>query len=240
MAKNNYEQTEENLANIEGAISKTEQFVEGNKKNLSYGVLAIFAVVLMVLGYNKYVQVPNETEAYNTIWHAEQYFNQDSLEWALNGHDENPGFLDIIDEYGSTKSGNLAYYYAGISYFRMAQKAEGAEASSLYEEAIDLLKDFSSEDLNVKPMAIGAIGDCEMELGNQDEAVSYYIQAARLVDNELTTPLFLKKAGMTYSMLGNHEDALKLFKEIKTKYFKSDEAREIKKYIAREEQYIGK
>jgi hypothetical protein len=45
---------------------------------------------------------------------------------------------------------------------------------------------------------------------------------------------------MTYSVLGNHEDALKLFNEIKTKYFKSDEAREIKKYIAREEQYLGK
>jgi len=233
MAKNNYEQTEDNLANIEGAISKTEQFVEGNKKNLSYGVLAIFAVVLMILGYN-------ETEAYNTIWHAEQYFNQDSLEWALNGHDENPGFLDIIDEYGSTKSGNLAYYYAGISYFRMAQKAEASEANALYEEAIDMLKDFSSDDLNVKPMAIGAIGDCEMELGNQEDAISYYIQAARLVDNELTTPLFLKKAGMTYSIQGNHEDALNLFKEIKTKYFKSAEANEIKKYIAREKQYLEK
>jgi TolA-binding protein len=103
-----------------------------------------------------------------------------------------------------------------------------------------MLKNFSSEDLNVKPMAVGVIGDCEMELGNQQEAASYYIQAARLVDNQLTTPLFLKKAGMTYSVLGNHEDALKLFNEIKTKYFKSDEAREIKKYIAREEQYLGK
>lgn len=240
MAKNNYEETEESLANVENAIGKTEQFVEGNKKNLSYGVLGLFAIVLLVMGYNKYIKVPNETEAYNTIWHAEQYFNQDSLNWALNGHEEFPGFLDIIDEYGSTPSGNLAYYYSGISYFRMAQKAEGTEAASLYEEAIDMLKSFSSEDLIVKPMAIGAIGDCEMELGNQDEAASYYVQAARLNDNELTTPLFLKKAGMTYSLLGDHQEALKLFNEIKTKYFKSEEAREIKKYIAREEQYLGK
>ncbi len=240
MAKKNYNQTEENLANVENAISKTEQFVEGNKKNLSYGVLVLFAVVLIILGYNKYVKIPAEEEAYNTIWHAEQYFNQDSLNWALNGHNDNPGFLDIIDEYGSTKSGNLAYYYAGISYFKLAQKATGEDANSLYEEAIDMLNDFSSEDLNVKPMSIGVIGDCEMELGNKKEAISYYIKAARLVDNELTSPLFLKKAGMTYSILGNHEDALELFKEIKTKYFKSDEAREIKKYIAREEQYLAK
>mgnify|MGYP002628830381 CR=1 FL=1 len=239
MAKQKFDQTEENLANIEEAIGKTEKFVENNKNNLSYGVIAIFAIVLIVMGYNKYIRVPNQEAAYSNIWHAEQYFNMDSLDWALNGHADYPGFLEIIDDFGSTPSGNLANYYAGISYFRMAQNDTTAQAAEYYESAIDYLENFSSDDLNVKPMAIGAIGDCYMELGEQEKAAKYYLEAAHLNDNEFISPIFLKKAGMTYALLGNHEKALEAYKEIKTKYNSSQEGSEIKKYIGREEAILG-
>jgi tetratricopeptide (TPR) repeat protein len=240
MAKKNFEQTEENLANIEQAISKTEKFVENNKKNLSYGVVALFAIVFVVLGYNKYIRIPSNEEAYSSIWHAEQYFAQDSLEWALNGYAENPGFLDIIDDYGSTPSGNLAQYYTGICYFRLAQQSEGEMANDYYAKAIDYLENFDSEDINVKPMAIGAIGDCKMELGKPEKAVSLYLEAARLNDNEFVTPLFLQKAAITYSFMGKHKKALALFEEIQANYPRSNESNEIKKYIAREESYLNK
>jgi tetratricopeptide (TPR) repeat protein len=239
MAKKKFEQTEESFANIEEAIGKTEQFVESNKKTLSYAVIGLFAIVLIVMGYNKYIRIPSEETAYSNIWHAEQYFKIDSLDWALNGHGNNDGFLDIIDANGSTKSGNLAHYYAGICYFRLAQKDTTSLANDYYELAIDYLSDFDSDDLNVKPMAIGAIGDCEMELGNKDKAADYYVKAARLNDNEFITPLFLKKAGMTYSLLGDHQKALELFEDIKLNYSKSFEGNEIKKYIAREKEILG-
>jgi tetratricopeptide (TPR) repeat protein len=240
MAKNKFEHTEENLANIEEAISKTERFVEKNKNYLSYGIIGIFAVVLLIMGYNKYIRIPNEEEAFNTIWHAEEYFNQDSIDLALNGSGEYPGFLEIIDDYGSTKSGNLARYYAGICYFKIAQKDSTETAKEYYQNAIDYLEDFDSDDLNVKPMSIGVMGDCQMELGNTEKAVELYLKGAHMNDNEFISPMLLKKAGMTYALLGNHQKALETYNEIKNKYLRSQEYYEIKKYIAREEAILAK
>ena len=36
----------------------------------------------------------------------------------MNGDGTNPGFIQILDQYGSTKSGNLAKYYLGICYLK--------------------------------------------------------------------------------------------------------------------------
>jgi len=240
MAKQNFDQTEESLANIEEAVGRTEKFVENNKKNMSYGVLALFAIVILYMGYQKYIAKPAEQSAYNTIWEAEQLFGSDQFEAALNGNNDVVGFLSIIDEYGSTASGNLAQYYAGICYLNIAKDDTTADANTKFEEAMDHLKAFDSEDINIKAMSIGAIGDCMMELGDKEGAANKYIEAANYRKNDLLSPMFLKKAGMTYSLLGNHEKALELFTKIKTDYFKSREYSEVKKYIARENQFLGK
>ena len=240
MAKNKkFEETDEAFAQIESTLGRTEQFVENNKKNLGYGVAGLLGLIILVLAYINYVKKPAAAEAYSKIYHAEQYFEVDSLDLALFGDGNTAGFLDIIDNYGSTKSGNLAHYYAGICYLKLAAKDEVNKETYL-ENAISELKDFSSDDLNVKPMAIGAIGDAYMELGEIDKAAGYYMKAANHNDNEFTTPLFLKKAGMTYSILGSHEKALEAYNTIKTKYYQSTEGREIKKFIGREEAFLNK
>jgi len=235
--KNKFEETDEAFAQIEDTLGRTEQFVENNKKNLGYGVLGLMLLIVLVISYFNYVKEPNEQAAYETIFQAEQYFAKDSFELALNGDDAYPGFLEIADNYGSTKSGNLAHYYAGICYLRLANDNE-ANKAEYFENAIDELNSFSSDDLNVKPMAIGAIGDAYMELGDMDKAVSQYMKAANHNDNQFTSPLFLKKAGMTYSIMGEHQKALDAFNTIKTKYYRSTEGRDIKKYIGREEAYL--
>jgi len=235
--KNKFEETDETFAQIEDTLGRTEQFVENNKKNLGYGVLGLMLLIVLVISYFNYVKEPNEQAAYESIFQAEQYFAKDSFELALNGDDAYPGFLEIADNYGSTKSGNLAHYYAGICYLRLANDNE-ANKAEYFENAIDELNSFSSDDLNVKPMAIGAIGDAYMELGDMDKAVSQYMKAANHNDNQFTSPLFLKKAGMTYSVMGEHQKALDAFNTIKTKYYRSTEGRDIKKYIGREEAYL--
>ena len=109
MAKQNFDQTEENLANFEEAVGRTEKFVENNKKNMSYGVLALFAIVILYMGYQNYIAKPAQEAAYNSIWQAEKLFGEGQFETALNGNDEVTGFLSIIDDYGSTESGMLVF-----------------------------------------------------------------------------------------------------------------------------------
>ncbi len=53
-----------------------------------------------------------EQEALKQMFVAENLFEKDSFNMALNGDGNAPGFLEIIDKYSSTPSGNLANYYA--------------------------------------------------------------------------------------------------------------------------------
>ena len=84
------------------------------------------------------------------------------LRWALqNSNGDYLGFLDIIDEYGSTNAGNTANYYAGICYLHLGE----------YDAAASYLEDFSAND-NVLPiMKNGALGDVYSEQGQMDKAI---------------------------------------------------------------------
>jgi tetratricopeptide (TPR) repeat protein len=224
------ENADEKIVAVEEALSRSEMFIEKNQKIIIIALAAIVIVVLGFLGYRKFISEPREIKANNEIFSAQGYFEQDSLDKALNGDGQNAGFIDIINDYGSTKAGNLAKYYAGVSYLKKGE----------FQKAVEYLEDFSTEDPLVGPMAIGALGDAYLELGKNEKAVAQYMKASSASDNELTSPLFLMKAGMTYELLGTYDKALEVYKTIKTNYPRSFEGRDIDKYIARAEGFITK
>ncbi|GAB4311113.1 MAG: hypothetical protein Kow00127_00940 [Bacteroidales bacterium] len=215
--------TEERLETVESALSKTEHFIEENQKTITYVVGGLILIVLLFFAYQRYIMMPKEDKAQKAMYQAEAYFGQDSLDLALNGDGGNYGFLDIIEEYGSTEAGNLARYYAGVCYLHKRE----------FEKAIDYLEDFSSDDEYISCMALGAIGDAYIELGNFDKGIKYYLKAAHHRENEMTTPAFLTKAGWAYEISGDYRKALEVYQEIQRNYFKTREARDIDKYIAR-------
>jgi TolA-binding protein len=73
-------------------------------------------------------------------------------------------------------------------------------------------------------LAKGAIGDAYAQKNQQKEALENYIKAAESSKNDFTTPRFLLKAGKTALALGNKEEALKYFTEIKDFYDATPEA----------------
>lgn len=217
--------TEQQLAQVEEALTKTEQYVEENQKSLTIIVGSIIAVVGLYLGYQNFYIKPLEEEAQSEIFMAELYFAQDSFSLALNGDGQYPGFIEIIDEYSGTKSGKLASYYAGLCYLH----------SGDYEIAIDYFSDFSTDSEILSSLALGCIGDAYLELGQLDEALDYYEDASKNFDNLFTTPRYMMKQAMIYEINGNYEEALKLYKEIKSSYKESRENQNIDKYISRAE-----
>ncbi len=221
---------DDRMVAVEEALGKTEQFVEKNQKLLMYAIMGVIIVVLVYFGYQKFYISPMDKNAQDQIFMAQKYFEMDSLSRALYGDGNALGFLDIIDDYGRTKTGNLAKYYAGICYLKMGN----------FEEAIDYLESHDPVDQNIGPMAIGAIGDAYMELNEPDRAVDYYLEAANDVDNDFTSPMFLYKAGMTYEMLGAYEDAHAAYNRTFMEYYKSVEARSIERNIARMEGMMEK
>ncbi len=208
---------------VENALSKSEQFIENNQKSLTVIVIAVLAIVAIYFGYKNWYIAPMEEEAQSQIFNAEYHFERDSFRLALNGTENDLGFLEIAKQYGPSRTGNLANYYCGICYRQLGE----------FETAIQYLKKFDANDKVLTPVAYGAIGDCYVELQQLSEAAQYYEKAASYEKNDFTTPLFLKKAGQVYAALGNHAKALKLYESIKTDYIRSTEGRDIEKEISR-------
>ena len=221
--KQKEEKTQQQFENIEQSLSKTETFIIENQKLLTLIVAVLVVVVLGFFGFKRYYLQPKEKEAQEQIYTAQHYFQADSLDKALYGDGNNLGFVDIAKMYSITKAGNLANYYAGICFLKKGN----------FDNAIKYLKKFDSDDEIVAPMAKGALGDAYLEKGDKDKAVSYYEEAANLRDNEFTSPLFLLKAGEVDEMMGNYDKAITAYKRIQQDYYKSQEARNIEKYIAR-------
>ncbi len=223
--KKKKEHAPDNIEAVENVLSRSEQFIEDNQKILTTVILVIVAIVGIYLAYHKWYLKPLEEEANSQMFVAEQYFERDSFNLALNGDLNYPGFLDIIDEYSSTKAADLANYYAGVSYLHLGQ----------FEEAINYLSDFSAEDKTLKPMSLGGIGDAYMELKDTDKAIEYYVKAGTYNENEFVSPIYLLRAGQAMESIEDFNGALKQYKLIKEKYRNSAEGRVIDKYIAKAE-----
>ncbi|MDP2423127.1 MAG: tetratricopeptide repeat protein [Bacteroidales bacterium] len=224
------DRTEENITAVEEALSKSEIFIERNQKILTTIIFVIILVVLAFFALRRFYIEPREKDAQALIYKAEQYFEQDSLQLALDGDGNYPGFLDIISEYRWTKTARLANYYAGIIYLEQGE----------FEEAIRHLKKFKSDDFLVGNMALAAQGDAWLELDKPDKAARLYVKAAKNNVNDFATPMFLMKAAMTYEHMGQYQKALNIYEKIKSQHVDSQEGREAEKYIARARMMIEK
>ena len=208
---------------IESALSKTEQFIEDNQKIILRVVFVIVAVIAIFVGMKRFYFSPRQVEAQSQMFVAEQYFEIDSFNLALYGDGNYSGFLEIIEDYNRTKSGNLSKYYAGISYLQMGQ----------FEDAIDYLEDFKANDKMVGPVAKGAIGDAYVELNDFENGLDNYLKAAGLSDNNFATPLYLMKASLIYEQLGEFANAEELYLQIQKDYPEYARNNNIEKYISR-------
>ncbi len=215
--------SDEPVIDVEEAFSKTELYIEQNKKSLSIIAMVIIALVGGYFAYKYWYVAGEETKARAEMYKAESYFEKDSLDKAINGDGNSLGFTQIVDDYSITPSGNLAEYYLGICYLKKGQ----------YEEAISHLQEFNSKDQMIAPIATGAIGDANMELGKVDEAITYYIKAAEQSNNKFTTPIYLKKAALANEDKKAYADAVKLYERIKNEFGETTEGKEIEKYLAR-------
>ena len=139
--------------------------------------------------------------------------NPDSLfNLALKGGEGKLGFTGVADQYSGTKAGNLANYYAGMSYLNIKD----------FKNAEKYLLEFSSKDMMLNALALGGLGDAYSETN----------KAAETNENDFTTPRFLFKAAQLALIANKKEEANKLFTQIKEKYETSKEGLNIDAYIA--------
>lgn len=227
MAKQNIQKVskDEVLVDIAEVTKETQHWLEVYRKPIIYGVVALFLLIGGWFAWNSYVD-SNQKKAVQAMWKAEQMFEQDSFALALN----NPGggyegFLGIISKYGSTPAGNIAQYYAGVSYLQLGK----------FDEAIKHLDDFSPKGEVSPTMKYGALADAYSEKQDFTKALKYYKEAASSGGVEDMKAFYLKRYAMLSEKQGDISTALDAYKEIKEKYGMTGDARDIDKFIARAE-----
>lgn len=209
------------------AMNKTEFFFEKNGKLMSYIFLGLLILAALIFGYRTLIVQPRAEKAAEMIAQAQTRFEAENpdYELALNGDANGAGFLDVIDQYGSTPSGNLAKHYAGICYLKEGDLKNAAAYLAKYTP----VKGIPGSVVNAQNY--GLQGDIAVDEGNYKEAVKFFEKAVEAADNNATAPIFLMKAGRAYKALGDTAKAKECFERIATAYPSSFEARDIEKYI---------
>ena len=209
----------------EQIISQSEAFFLKYKKAIIAAVIALVVIIAGIVLYKTYVSGPAEQKASTAIAKGQEYFAVSDFQKALNGDSATfKGFINLAKEYSSTKAGNLANLYAGLCYAKLDK----------WQEAADYLEKFDgSDDAMISPAAIGALGNAYAHLNQLDKAVSNLKKAAEMADNNALSPTFLIQAGEILESQNKKAEALKLYEQVKEKYFNSMAYQTIDGYIER-------
>ncbi len=215
---------------IEAAVDKTQDFFDKNGKTITYVLIAVVAVVAAIFGYQKFVKGPRAEKAAAAMYMAQFRFEGENADYelALNGDEEGAGFLDVIEQYGSTPAGNLAAQYAGICYIKLGDWDNAEKYLAQYKAT----KGVPNAVVNAENL--GLQGDVKVQKGDYKKAAALFEQAAAVADNNFTTPLYLKKAALAYEAAGDKAAALKTYKRIANEYAASVEARDAEKMLGQE------
>ena len=222
--------TKQNVAEPESlgeAMNRTELFFEKSGRKLTYVFLGLLVLAALVYGYRALIVAPRAEKAAEMIAEAQSRFEAENpdFELALQGDANGAGFLDVIEQYGSTPSGNLARHYAGICYLRTGDLENAAACLAKYSPVKGL------PGALVNAQNYGLQGDVAVERQDYAEAVDFYRKAVKAADNNLTAPMYLRKAGLAAQAQGDAAAAAGFYQQILDTYPASMEAREAEKLL---------
>jgi len=185
------------------------------------GVLALF---VLYLGYRQLIWAPSDDKANDGWWTALNYVEKDSTDQAIKV------LVPFVKKYDGHVGGEIGQYLLGTQYMKKGQ----------FQQALNQLEDVSVSDTYMSIMTVGLQGDCLSELKNYEGASSAYVEAADMLDNDFTTPMFLFKAGLHAELSKNYEDATTYFTRIRDDYPDYGNQKTIDKYVARVSSVKGK
>ena len=222
---------EQGTPTMEQTLNKQEAFFLKYKKAIVGGVVAVIVIIAGSIAYNTFYAGPREDKAATAMAKAQELFAAQQYELALKGDKSFEGFLQVASNYSGTDAANLANLYAGLCYANLDK----------WQDAVKYLDQFSSQDdAFISPSAMAALGNAYAHTKQIDKAVSCLKKAADMANSEAkdgvnisVAPTCLMQAARLLESQNKNDEALSIYKEIKTKYVKSYYNSEIDKYIER-------
>jgi len=208
--------------------AKVTGYYDENKKYINYVFTAVVVIVIGIVIYlnnHRSNNVKAATEL-GKIFNIYDAAANDPRQYtvAVEGQPERGimGLRSIVDNYGSTVSGELARFYLANSYLHLGK----------YDDALKQFDSFSSDNDLLSAAALAGIGACYEGKNDYASAAKKYEKAANAISNQAVTPDYLNSAARCYGISGEKERAVELLKRIKKEYPKSAVARDVDRYIS--------
>ena len=199
---------EETIVDVEELYSKSEKFVDDNRKQLTLGLGGAAALILVVIGYTSLVVAPKNEAAEEASFMAEHYFAKDSADLAMLGDGLNAGLEEILSDHSGTPAAARAAFELGMLHRDAAQ----------FEDAIAAFSDADFGDDVFGPLVDANLGDCHVELGNLQEAEGHFASAASAAASGLAAkalaPMCSYKQALVLIELGNETKAIKVLEKL--------------------------
>jgi len=183
----------------------------------TYIVGGILGLVLLFFMYRQFIWMPSNEKSNDGWWVAMNYIAKDSTDQAIKSLEP------FVKSYNGKTGGEIGQYLLATQYMKKGE----------FQKALDNLEDVDLDDTYISVFSIGLQGDCYSEMKNYEKAIDFYIRAADANDNDMTTPMYLFKAGLHAEKLKRFEDATTYYTRIQDDYPSFAAQKTIEKYIAR-------
>lgn len=197
-------------------------FIENNR-TVAYSALAGVVIILAVsLGYS-YLQSKRNAEALEMMTEAVNRYERGEYSAAVDGDMSFAGLTEIADDYGNTKAGNLARFYAADALYRAGDLDEALEYFEAFKKGANFLG------------ASALAGEAAIHETKRDHAraADLYLRAAEIFESDVTSPDYLVKAGRAYEKADDYSSARRAYEQLKANYSDTAEGQNAEFYLAR-------
>jgi len=202
------------------SVQELKKKFESNKnaRLITYIVGGIFVLVIGYFAYIQFMWKPANEKSKDSYWVGLNYASQDSTDLAIEV------LKPAVKKFDGKVGGENAQFLLARQYM----------AKGEYKKALTELEGVDLEDTYLSAMAIGLQGDCYSDMKKYEDAGEKYLEAAALNENEMTTPMYLYKAGLVYEKeLKDFEKAVECYTKIKDDYPTYASQKSIDKFVAR-------
>ena len=194
-----------------------------NKKIVNGVLTGIVVLAIVIVAYVNNVSSNNQ-KATTELGKVLQYYDQGKFDVAINGNlqDNIRGLQSIVDDYGSTKAGELAGFYLANSFF----------AQNDYDKALKYYLSVNVNDDMITASSLSGAAGCYEAKGDFAKAASTFEKAAFKSSKDVNAPENMVHAAKNYILAGNKDKAVELLKKVKKEFPTSAVARDIDRWIA--------
>ncbi|CUS83895.1 Tetratricopeptide repeat-containing protein [Candidatus Kryptobacter tengchongensis] len=202
---------------------KAREFVEKNRKILSYVLTGIIILVAGVIIYRNNVKAENE-RAEVLFSRIITYYDNGDYKTAIDGIPQRniQGLKYIVENYGGTDAGEIATYYLANAYFMLGD----------YDNALKYFKKYDGNDKLLLSASLAGIASVYEIKGEYKKAGEYFEKASQKFKENILIPEYLYNAGRNYKLAGEREKALRMYERIKKEYPNFTKIRDVEIYIA--------